>query len=198
MSRAGWWPTLRRKDMTTPAKAEVCFASFKLTTHQVNLCMFFKQSDDDALSTLAGFSMAGVEVSESTVRAAQAQLNLHPAAGAKRLVLSLEKMLTKGVDLPDCWRVRDPLPEAVYRRPEGSARKLCSYVVNRDNELRCEHHANYAVAGARGSFCELHARRTAIRKEREREAAAKARALGEQRRAATAKKKAANPPTSST
>ena len=194
-----WWPNRKRRDMTDAAQGGVrFFATFDLTKRQIELCLFHRHAVGDALHELAGRAMAGLPVRASELEAAIAVLESGQQDGAMRLAQSLRRTLEASDRLDQTWLGRHDLPASVIPRHAGKRKLKCSYVLEHHSQIKCENWATYNITGTSGSFCEIHARRTAIRVERRKEAAARSKALGEQRRAASEQKKNAGTPTSST
>ena len=194
----GWWPNRKRRDMTDAAQGGVrFFATFDLTKRQIELCLFHRHAVGDALHELAGRALAGLPVRASELEAAIAVLESGQQDGAMRLAQSLRRTLEASDRLDQTWLGRHDLPADVIPRHAGKRKLKCSYVLEHHSQIKCENWAAYNIAGSVGSFCEIHARRTSIRVARRKEAVAKAKALGEQRRAAREKKNAGTP-TSST
>lgn len=124
----------------------------------VNLALFWRRRDDDALGILASRAALKLPITAAHARAAVALLREIGEPGALRLAKRLEAVLVER-PMVVTWR-HDELPSIIHPR-EGD--KPCSYVIEPHTGLKCRNRGAFAVDGARGSFCELHARRTAVR-----------------------------------
>jgi hypothetical protein len=124
----------------------------------VNLALFWRRRDDDALGVLASRAQLKRPITVAHARAAAALLREIGEPGALRLAKRLEAVLVEQ-PMVVTWR-HDELP-SIIRPREGA--KPCNYTIEPHTGLKCKNPGAFAVDGARGSFCELHARRTAVR-----------------------------------
>jgi hypothetical protein len=159
-SERGWWPT-RRSRREPPAEKVRLPDSFELevTVDVKNLCLFWRRRDDDALGIFGSRAEVGRPVTVAHAWAAVALLKEIGEAGALRLAKRIEVQCFEE-PMNVTWH-HDELPAGVRQRDVAKPR--CSYFIEPLTKLKCSYRGDYSVDGARGSFCELHARRTAVR-----------------------------------
>jgi hypothetical protein len=149
------------------------------------LCLFWSRQHRDAQQQVGVYSLEAIPVHVDLVAAAVLNLEGLGDRGAKRLASRLRRVMVEQDP-----QVLAPVPETMQVRSKLLKRQLCAYIVEPLSGLRCRQMGRWRVDGARGSFCQLHARRKTIAKEAQQERAAKAKALGERRRSAAAAKRA--------
>lgn len=157
-----FWPSTKSRDggapVTLPSTAEVF-----VSKDSANLALFWRRRDDDALGILASRYALGYPVTVAHAQAAASLCREIGEAGALRLATRLERSCV-ATPMRVTWR-HDDMPERVKRRASAKERQ-CTYKVEPHSKLKCKNPGPYLVEGTRGSFCELHARRTALRVER--------------------------------
>lgn len=156
----GWWPSTKGRVVTERVRLPDTFEVE--AGPMVNLCLFWRRRDDDALGILASLHAVGRVVTVAHALAAAALLREIGEPGALRLAARLEK-LAWSVPMTVSWR-HDPMPASVSRRERPL---MCTYYVDPQTKQRCGNRGDYMIQGARGSFCELHARRTVLRRSRQ-------------------------------
>lgn len=156
----GWWPT-RRSRREPPLEKVRLPDTYELEVTKVttNLCLFWRRRDDDALGILGSRAEVGRPVTVAHAWAAVALLKEIGEAGALRLAKRIEVQLFEE-PMNVTWH-HDELPPGVRQRDVAMPR--CCYLIEPLSKLKCSYRGDYSVEGARGSFCELHARRTAVR-----------------------------------
>jgi hypothetical protein len=158
----GFWPSTKSR---VNVKREPLPDTFevKVNTNTMNLCLFWRRRDEDALGILASRAQLKRPVTVAHALAAASLLREIGEAGALRLATRLERLCVT-TPLVVTWR-HDELPARVRRRETTKALQ-CTYKVEPHTGLKCKNPGAYLVDGTKGSFCELHARRTALRVER--------------------------------
>ena len=153
----GWWPGRR----TIPAEKVRLPDTFEMTVPKawINLALFWRRRDDDALGVLASRAEVGRPVTVAHAWAAVALLKEIGEPGAVRLAKRIEVQCFEE-PMHITWH-HDEMPSTVRRRDTPMPR--CAYFIDPHSKLKCSYRGDYSVEGARGSFCELHARRTAVR-----------------------------------
>lgn len=156
----GWWPTRRSRRALPPERVRLPDTyELEVSVATRNLCLFWRRRDDDALGIFGSRAEVGRPVTVAHAWAAVALLREIGEAGALRLAKRLEVQLFEE-PMNVTWH-HDELPPGVRQREVAKPR--CSYFIEPLTKLKCSYRGDYSVEGARGSFCELHARRTAVR-----------------------------------
>jgi hypothetical protein len=153
---------------TTSSTRELLPPHYEVRVGQrvAELSLFWQRRHDDALATLAGLVLIGRPVTVRHVLAAIEVLREHTDAGALRLARMLEARLVDRTDEKAPWYV-EALPEDVTIRNKKK-RYGCAYFIEQTTKLPCRNVGKFLVPGARGTFCALHAHRTASRIARKR------------------------------
>jgi len=125
------------------------------------LALFWRRADDDALGVLGSLRSLGRPVTAEHAERAVALLREIGEPGALRLAATLDRACTER-EMVVTWH-HDPLPPGMVRKDKP---KRCVYYTEPLTKRRCQAVGLYSVAGACGTFCELHGRRTAVRLER--------------------------------
>lgn len=137
-----------------PPNAEV-----RVGHRSAELALFWQRTEGDALAVLAGLVLMKRPVYVRHVDAAINVLRTHADEGARRFATMLERRTYESTGKAAPWYV-DALPESVYPR---TVEHPCAYYIEPLTKLRCSNRGQFAVPGARGSFCALHAHRTVSR-----------------------------------
>jgi len=156
--------------------------AFVVPLRLAELCLFWARAPRDAQQVVGVYGIEGRPIHVELIAAAILSLETLGEDGALRLAGKLRAVMAQQdpVELPY-------FPEEMLYRGKGKAKVRCAYMTDPAGKIRCSRSGSYSVRGARGSFCELHARRTVIAKEAQHERAQKAKALGARRRAAANK-----------
>ena len=148
------------EDMTASTSGVVCPADtallqFTLSARLGQLCGFWSRDVEDALSRTAELVAAGFHVPGRTLHDAVDLLQANGNMGALRLrgyvLKSMREQLAEPVQL------RSFPAEMTLRR--GKNHRGCVYITEPFSKLRCRNPGIYDVAGSRGTYCDLHARR---------------------------------------
>ena len=148
------------EDMTASTSGVVCPADtalmqFTLTARLGQLCGFWSRDVEDALSRTAELVAAGLHVPGRILHDATELLQANGDMGALRLrgyvLKSMREQLAEPVPLRS-------LPAEMTPRL-GKNHRECVYLTEPFGRLRCRNAGIYDVAGCRGSYCDLHARR---------------------------------------
>lgn len=181
MNATNWWPTRKEQD-TAPVDGVVrplSVDAFVVPLRLAELCLFWARAPRDPQQIVGVYGVEGRPIHVDLIVAAILSLETLPDAGALRLAGKLRSVMAQQdpVELPY-------IPDEMVYRTKDKAKLRCGYMTDPAGKIRCSRVGSYNVRGARGSFCELHARRTVIAKEAQYERAKKAKALGARRRAA--------------
>lgn len=139
-----------------------------VTKGMANLALFWRRRNDDALGVLASRHALKYPVTVEHAQAAAVLLREIGEAGAVRLAARLERLCV-ATPMRVTWRHDEP--PARMRSRASTKERQCTYKVDPHSKQKCKNAGLYLVDGTRGSFCELHARRTALRVERRKHAA---------------------------
>lgn len=140
-----------------PANYEV-----KLGKRSGELALFWQRRENGPLATLAGLILLKRPVTVRHVEEAIAELQEYGTDGANRFAWQLWCRIVDRSDEKIPWYVT-VLPDSVSRRRNAKKDYACAYIIERLTGLQCRNKGAFAVPGARGTFCALHAHQTVSR-----------------------------------
>lgn len=148
-----------------------------ISKRTAELCLFWQRTEGDALAILSGTVLIKGIASVKQIEAGCLVLDSHKSDGADRLAQRLRRLTITTSDTAPNYI--DKLPPTVEKREQrdylGNDKTLaCAFTIMPHRQ--CGNRGLFKVEGARGTYCPVHARRTAARVARAAERKAQRRA----------------------